>query len=78
MVERSWPLPYEPQAPSFDVAAPAMQLAGTAAMLGEKLHGTDAGSVRFPMISDTLNKLRGHFAADPKVQDLIRMCRKVK
>lgn len=78
MVERSWPLPYEPQAKSFDQAAPSMQLAGTAAMLGEKLHGTDAGSVRFPMISDTLGKLRAHYTADPKVRDLIRMCRMVK
>ncbi|MBT8044222.1 MAG: DUF3520 domain-containing protein, partial [Verrucomicrobiae bacterium] len=78
MVERSWPLPYEPQAPSFDRATPSMQLAGTAAMLGEKLHGTDAGSVRFSMISDTLNKLQGYFTADSKVRDLIRMCRKVE
>lgn len=78
MVERSWPLPYEPQAKPFDMAAPSMQLAGTAAMLGEKLHGTDAGSVRFSMIADTLGKLRAHYASDPKVQDLIRMCRKVK
>ena len=78
MVERSWPLPYEPQAKSFDQAAPSMQLAGTAAMLGEKLHGTDAGSVRFSTISDVLGQLRGHYSEDPKVQDLIRMCQKVK
>ncbi|MBT8036635.1 MAG: von Willebrand factor type A domain-containing protein [Verrucomicrobiae bacterium] len=78
MVERSWPLPYEPKAKAFDLAAPSMQLAGTAAMLGEKLHGTDAGSVQFSMISNTLGKLRGHYAADPQVQDLIRMCEKVK
>ncbi|MCP5536840.1 MAG: von Willebrand factor type A domain-containing protein [Akkermansiaceae bacterium] len=78
MVERSWPLPYEPQAPSFDLATPSMQLAGTAAMLGEKLHGTDAGSVRFSMISNTLNQLSGHFSSDAKVRDLISMCRKVK
>ncbi len=78
MVERSWPLPYEPKAKAFDQAAPSMQLAGTAAMLGEKLHGTDAGSVRFSMIAKTLGQLRGHYAADPKVQDLVRMCEKVK
>lgn len=78
MVERSWPLPYEPQAKSFDQAAPSMQLAGTAAMLGEKLHGTDAGSVRFSTISGVLGQLRGHYSEDPKVQDLIRMCQKVK
>lgn len=78
MVERSWSLPYESQPQAFDLAAPSMQLAGTAAMLGEKLHGTDAGSVRFSMISDTLGKIKGHFAADQRVQDLIRMCRKVE
>ncbi len=78
MVERSWPLPYESKAKPFDLAAPSMQLAGTASMLGEKLHGTDAGSVRFSMISDTLGKLSAHYASDTKVQDLIRMCRKVK
>ncbi|MGB0992708.1 MAG: YfbK domain-containing protein, partial [Akkermansiaceae bacterium] len=74
MVERSWPLPYEPQAKPFENAAPSMQLAGTAAMLGEKLHGTDAGSVRIPMISNTLNKLRAHYHSSPQVQNLIRMC----
>ena len=78
MVERSWPLPYESKAKPFDLAAPSMQLAGTASMLGEKLHGTDAGSVRFSMISDTLGKLSAHYASDTKVQDLIRMCRKEK
>lgn len=78
MVERSWPLPYEPQAKPFDMAEPSMQLAGAAVMLGEKLHGTDAGSVRFPMISNTLHKLRAHYSHDSRVQDLIRMCEKVK
>lgn len=78
MVERSWPLPYEPQAQPFDLTTPSMQLAGTAAMLGEKLHGTDAGSVRFSMISNTLGKIKAHYSADPKVNDLIRMCRKVE
>lgn len=78
MVERSWTLPYEPQARAFDLAKPSMQLAATAAMLGEKLHGTDAGSVRFSSISHTLGKLRGHYMADSRVQDLIRMCEKVK
>ncbi|BDS07871.1 hypothetical protein NT6N_29110 [Oceaniferula spumae] len=78
MVERSWPLPYEPQAKAFDQAAPSMQLAGTAAMLGEKLHATDAGSVRFQMIAETLGKLRAHYRSDSRVQDLIRMCEKVK
>ncbi|MFK7911867.1 MAG: von Willebrand factor type A domain-containing protein [Akkermansiaceae bacterium] len=78
MVERSWPLAYQPQAKPFDLAEPSMQLAGTAAMLGEKLHGTDAGSVRFSMISETLGKIKAHYASDTKVQDLIRMCRKVE
>jgi hypothetical protein len=78
MVERSWPLAYESQMKPFDRATPSMQLAATAAMLGEKLHGTDAGSVRFQEISNTLGKLRAHYAANERVQDLIRMCEKVK
>ena len=55
-----------------------MQLASTAAMLGEKLHGTDAGAVRFSMISNTLGKIKAYYASDQRVQDLIRMCRKVR
>ena len=78
MVERSWPLAYESQLKPFDRATPSMQLAATASMLGEKLHGTDAGSVRFQEISNTLGKLRAHYAANERVQDLIRMCEKVK
>ena len=78
MVERSWSLTYQSQAQPFDLASPSMQLAGTAAMLGEKLHGTDAGSVRFSSITSTLGKIQSHYAADQRVQDLIRMCHKVK
>ena len=78
MVERSWPLAYESQVKSFDLTTPSMQLSGVASQLGEKLHGTDAGSVRFQNISTTLGKLRAHYSYNQKVQDLIRMCEKVK
>ncbi len=78
MVERSWPLAYESQVKAFDLTTPSMRLAGVASQLGEKLHGTDAGSVRFQNISNTLGSLRAHYSHNQKVQDLIRMCEKVK
>ncbi len=39
MVERRWPIPYQAKAPRLEEASPAMQLAATAGLLGEKLKG---------------------------------------
>ncbi|MEM1296901.1 MAG: von Willebrand factor type A domain-containing protein, partial [Verrucomicrobiota bacterium] len=43
MVERRWPIPYEPTAPRLDQAAPSMKLATCAALLGSKLKDDELG-----------------------------------
>lgn len=74
MVERSWTLSYQPQPPTFDRATPTMELAGTAALLAEKLRGgAPAGQIRLAELAPVVNRLRLTYAHDARVQDLVRM-----
>lgn len=74
MVERSWTMRHEPRARAFDRATPTIQLAGTAALLADKLSGGDvAGLVNLDELVPTVNALRGHYAKDARVQELIAM-----
>jgi hypothetical protein len=77
MVERSWTIPYLSQPTRIEEAAPSMQLAATAAMLAEKIRNTDVGMVDFSEYGKVLGSLNANFASDQRVQDLIRMVRKV-
>ena len=74
MVERSWSLPYDPAARAFDRAAPPLQLAGTAALLAERLRGGPAAAeIKLRDLAPVVNSLRGHYADSPRVQDLTTM-----
>lgn len=74
MVERNWTLNYDPQAPAFDRAMPTMQLAGVAALLAEKLQGGEAANaVNLKDLAPVVNKLRSHYANEPRVQELVTM-----
>lgn len=74
MVERSWTMLHDPRARAFDRATPTLQLAGTAALLADKLSGGDvAGLVNLDELVSTVNALRGHYAKDARVQELITM-----
>ncbi len=74
MVERSWTLPYDAYAPAFDRATPTMQLAGTAALMAEKLRGgAGAGAIRLDQLAPVVNALRGHYAHEARVQELVAM-----
>lgn len=74
MVERSWTMPFEAQAPAFDRAPTSMQLAGVAAMLAEKLRGGAMGSqVDLETLAPIVNHLRSTYAEDPRVQELVAM-----
>ena len=74
MVERNWTLNYDAQAPAFDRAAPSIQLAGTAALLAEKLQGGEAGNaINLGDLAPVVNKLRSHYANEPRVQELVTM-----
>ena len=74
MVERSWTLAYDPRAPAFDKATPTMQLAGTAAILAEKLRGgSRADAIKLAELAPVVDALRGHFAHEARVQELATM-----
>ena len=74
MVERSWTLSYDPQAPAFDRAAPSMQLAGVSALLAEKLRGGPvADAIKLGDLAPVINTLRSHYANEPRVQELVTM-----
>jgi secreted protein with Ig-like and vWFA domain len=74
MVERSWTMPYDPYAPSFDRATPTMQLAGIAALMAEKLRGGAAGdAIGLAQLAPVVNALRGHYAHEARVQELVAM-----
>ena len=74
IVEHTWPILHDPAAPAFDRASPTMQLAGTAALLAEKLRGGAVASLfRLGELAPAVNALRGHYASEPRVQELVTM-----
>jgi len=74
MVERSWTVRYDARARAFDRATPSMQLAGTAALVAEKLQGgAMADAVRLGELAPVVNSLRGRYANSPEVQGFVRM-----
>ncbi len=79
MVERSWALPYDPYAPAFDKATPSMQLAGTAALLAEKLRGgARADSINLGQLAPIVNALRNHYSHEVPVQELAAMYQQMR
>lgn len=76
MIERSWTIPYAPQPPHLNEAMPSMQLAATAGLLGDKLRGSDAGSIDFTQLRQTLGNLKAKYTNNERVQQLIQMCEK--
>lgn len=74
MVERSWTAPFDAQARAFDKASPSMQLAGTAALLAEKLHGgAMANLIDLDALTPVVNGLRAQYAPQANVQALVTM-----
>ena len=79
MVERSWTMPYDTQAPAFDRASPSLQLAGAAALLAEKLRGgPDADLVDLDTLVPIVTALRGHYPQQARVNDLVEMFRQLR
>ncbi len=74
MVERSWPIAHEPAAPVFARAAPALQLAGVAALLADKLRETPlAQQFTLADLAGPVATVRAHYAQEPRVQELATM-----
>ena len=74
MIERSWTMLDDPHARTFDRATPTLQLAGTAALIAEKLRGgAMANAIDLAQLAPVVNGLRGQYANDARVQELIAM-----
>ena len=74
IIERSWPLPYEANAPAFDTARPSMQLATLAMLVAEKLRGGPmANAIDLREHQDVIHTLRTHYQNDARANELFEM-----
>ncbi|MGH7944570.1 MAG: YfbK domain-containing protein, partial [Opitutaceae bacterium] len=74
MVERSWTIHYDPQAPRFDRAPPSLQLAGVSALIAEKLSDSPlADQFKLGDFAGVVSALRGNYAHEARVQELVVM-----
>jgi hypothetical protein len=79
MVEQSWTIPYDAQAPVLEKASASMQLAATAALVAEKLRGGAEGdAVDLGALEPIVGKLRGEYAQQARVGDLVAMFEEVR
>jgi Ca-activated chloride channel homolog len=79
MVERSWTLAYDPAARAFDRATASLQLAGTAALMAEKLRESPlADQFKLGDLARTVNLLQNHYAGEKRVQELVQMYRQMR
>jgi Mg-chelatase subunit ChlD len=74
MVERRWPIPFEPEAPALESAAPSLQLASCAALFAAKLKGDPlGGTVDLPELSRLVSELPGNWQKRERVVALREM-----
>jgi len=79
MVERTWTIPYEAQAPAFDEATPSIQLAGLSAFAAEKLRGAPmADAVDSQQLAPVMAKVKARYANSKPVAELESMIGKLK
>lgn len=74
MVERRWPIPYEPVASPVERAAPSLRVATVAGLFAARLKNDPAGNaVHLDELSRVLAELPGRWREEPRVEDLRRM-----
>ena len=74
IIERSWPLPYDPNTPALDQARPTMQLATLAMLTAEHLRGGPLGeSIDLTTHRPLIQTLQPHFRHDPRAHELFEM-----
>jgi Mg-chelatase subunit ChlD/tetratricopeptide (TPR) repeat protein len=79
MIERTWTISYEAQAPAFDQAAPSMQLAGLAAFAAEKLRKAPmADALDFQQLGKSFAPVKAKYAGSGAVEELGQMIEKLK
>ncbi|WP_367875321.1 von Willebrand factor type A domain-containing protein [Luteolibacter sp. Populi] len=79
MVERTWTIPYDAQAPAFDRATPSVQLAGLAAFAAEKLRKAPlADALDFDQLGKSFAAVKAKYPDSQPVTDLGTMIEKLK
>ena len=74
MVERRWPIPYEPDTTRIQKAAPSLQVATVASLFAAKLKGDPLGEfVDLSTLSEILSALPGKYLASERVGQLQTM-----
>ncbi len=72
MVERTWTIPFESSALSFDRAAPAMQLAGLSMLAAEKLRGGPlADAIDFKQLSGPKALVKQFYGNSTRVAEML-------
>jgi Mg-chelatase subunit ChlD len=79
MVERSWTIPYESDAPAFDQASESLQLATLAALAAEKLRDAPmAGVIDFRELAPVIGRVAARYDGSERVAALRRMIEKLR
>ncbi|PNY37309.1 hypothetical protein C2E31_08500 [Rhodopirellula baltica] len=79
MVERRWPIPFDPMPSRLESADPAIKLATVAALFASKLKADPIGTtIDFATLKSYLNDLPSTFAAQPRVTQLQDMIGKAQ
>jgi hypothetical protein len=79
MIERSWTMRYEPQAPAFDRASSTLQLTGAAALLAEKLgHVPEAETFELETLDGVMANLREKYRGDTRIQEFAEMWKRTE
>ncbi len=74
MIENRWPIPYEPDAPRLEQAAPSLRIATSAALLAAKLRGEPLGeTVDLKTLSRLISELPEQHRSDTRVRELQQM-----
>jgi hypothetical protein len=76
MVERTWAIPYQPEAPLFSQAEPALRLASVAGLFAEKLKGSPVGErVDLKRLRQETELLKPNFDLQPRFHEFKIMLR---
>jgi hypothetical protein len=74
MVERSWTIPHDDNATTFDRATPSMQLAGLSLLVAEKLKGGPlADAIDFKQLAGPTSLVKQFYGNSPRVSDMLRV-----
>ena len=74
MIERRWPIPYEPTAARIDEAKPSIRIAAAAALLAAKIKDDPVGeAAEYSGLSQIVNQLPQRHRDNPRVQQLLEM-----